>query len=238
MNKDRLYHFQHFTMALIGGFLGAYSLMNHHDLFGNAQTTNLIYLVIDLLGHDLTSFLLRVLDLMVYILGFTCAVLIPKFTKWDLKRCSIFVNMITGITLCLIPTSVNDFIALTPIFFATSFQWSSFRTVDGMSISTIFSTNNLRQFTTSLLEYAFGKDKQHLKTAKLYGCTLLFFYTGVALSFPLDLWFGNKAGWFCIVPCCFSLWISVLLDIEKEDAACCYHTASPFSSIKSSQQSN
>lgn len=33
----------HCTMAFIGGYIGAYALLNRADVFGNAQTSNLIH---------------------------------------------------------------------------------------------------------------------------------------------------------------------------------------------------
>ena len=32
----------HFNMAIVGGFLGGFAILNHHELFGSAQTSNLI----------------------------------------------------------------------------------------------------------------------------------------------------------------------------------------------------
>ncbi len=35
----------HFVMAFIGGYFGLYAIVARNDLFGSAQTSNLIYLV-------------------------------------------------------------------------------------------------------------------------------------------------------------------------------------------------
>ncbi len=40
----------HFVMAFIGGYFGLYAIVARNDLFGSAQTSNLIYLVQDILG--------------------------------------------------------------------------------------------------------------------------------------------------------------------------------------------
>lgn len=41
----------HFNMAIVGGFLGGFAILNHHELFGSAQTSNLISVFADLAGH-------------------------------------------------------------------------------------------------------------------------------------------------------------------------------------------
>lgn len=38
----------HFNMAIVGGFLGGFAILNHHELFGSAQTSNLISVFADL----------------------------------------------------------------------------------------------------------------------------------------------------------------------------------------------
>lgn len=213
MEKEQLQKYLHFMMSFIGGFLGAYTLLNHHDLFGNAQTANLIYLTMDLVGHNFHEVMLRVMNLGAFVLGLGCTVWIPRYTKWNLRLCSICIDIIAGIVICLIPSSVNDFVALCPVLFATAFQWNSFQKVDGYGSSTIFSTNNLRQFSTSLFAYFCDKENEHLRKAKAFGGTLLFYHLGVAISFVLYLTIGANAGWVCMIPSFVAL---TLLSLERE----------------------
>ena len=49
--KTKLQRWTHFNMAMIGGFLGGFAILNHHDLFGSAQTSNLITIAMDAVGH-------------------------------------------------------------------------------------------------------------------------------------------------------------------------------------------
>lgn len=46
----------HFVMAFIGGYFGLYAIVARNDLFGSAQTSNLIYLVQDILGGQTVGF--------------------------------------------------------------------------------------------------------------------------------------------------------------------------------------
>ena len=51
---ERRYGVQiHHMMALCGGFLGVYAIVNRMGVFASAQTSNLIELVCDLLGREL-----------------------------------------------------------------------------------------------------------------------------------------------------------------------------------------
>ena len=70
---------------------------------------------------------------------------------------------------------MDPFIALYPVFFATAFQWCSFKGADGFNSSCIFCTNNLRQCTTGFAEYLYSKDSEALRRGIFYGKVLLSF---------------------------------------------------------------
>ena len=42
----------HYTMAIFGGFIGAYAILARMQVFGSAQTANMIELVCGILGRD------------------------------------------------------------------------------------------------------------------------------------------------------------------------------------------
>lgn len=207
MGQETIKKYLHFVMAFTGGFLGAYTLLNHHDLFGNAQTTNMIYIVTDLVGHNIVDFMFRVMDLVVYAFGFACTVFIPKYTKWNRQLISIFLNVAAGLSLCFMPEEMNDFLAICPVLFATAFQWNSFSGAEGFTSSTIFSTNNLRQFITSFTEFLCDHDKEHLKKTKFFGGVLLSFHIGAVISYIVYLKFASKGGFICIFPAMAALYL-------------------------------
>lgn len=192
MDKKKLAYYVHYSVSVVGGFLGGYALLNHHELFGNAQTANLIHMAMNIVGQDFIDFLLRLLDLVLYLSGFACTVFLPKYTKWNLHFCSVIFNFLTVIILFFMPKGISDYIALAPVFFATAFQWNSFKGAGGFVSSSIFSTNNLRQFSTSFFEYLCDKDKEHLKKTKFYGMVLLSFHIGVVIAYVATKTWGLK----------------------------------------------
>ena len=56
----------HFNMAIVGGFLGGFAILSHHELFGSAQTSNLISVFADLAGHPDANFFVRLLGVFIY----------------------------------------------------------------------------------------------------------------------------------------------------------------------------
>ena len=63
--------------------------------------------------------------------------------------------------------------------FAMGFQWCVFAGKYGYPCSTIFSTNNLRQFVDAWVQAHLFRDSDHIPRMNLYGGTLLAFHAGV-----------------------------------------------------------
>ena len=86
--------------------------------------------------------------------------------------------------------------------------------------STIFSTNNLKQFTMASAELVLNRNKSHLPKAKFYGKTLLSFHSGVAVSYLLWLSFGLHTSWLCLLPlaAAFALELSACRESNESPA--------------------
>ena len=201
MDEATLERHLHLTMTLIGGFMGGYAILNRHDVFGSAQTGNMISLAMDAVGHPDEQWFFRVLALVIYIVSMAATVVIShKISKINQKRLSILIDGAVLLILGFYPKEMNPFVALFPIFFATAFQWCSFKGADGFASSSIFSTNNLRQCVTGFTEYLCSKDEQSLHRGIYFGKVLLSFYGGVAVSFLATQILDLKASWIGILP--------------------------------------
>ena len=186
-------------MAVAGGVFGGFAVCNLGEIFGNAQTLNLIGIVYNLVYCNFETLLLRIIAVLLYFLGFAAAVVIPKKLRLHSDVISIVVDILAFITLMFLPKNADFLISLYPIFFATAFQWTAFEYIEGYSCSTIFSSNNYRQFTTSLVEYAIDKDKSRLTKTRVFGLTLLYFHIGVALACISAIHFGRLSAFIGIL---------------------------------------
>ncbi len=197
--KIKVNNFMHYNMAAVGGVFGGFAVCNLGEIFGNAQTLNLIGLVYNLVYCNFETFLLRITAALLYLLGFGAAVVIPKKLRLHSDIISIVIDIAAFITLAFMPENINFIISLYPIFFATAFQWTAFEYIDGYSSSTIFSSNNYRQFMTSLIEYIIDKDKSRIAKIRVFGLTLLYFHLGVALACIAALFIGRLSAFVGIV---------------------------------------
>ena len=157
----------HCTMAFIGGYIGAYALLNRADVFGNAQTSNLIHVAMSIVGTDFLDLFIRLGGVFLYMAGVTLVVIWQKITKINVHYLAVVVDALAFIMLGFFPKDMDIIVSLYPIFFAAAVQWTSFSGVYGYNCSTIFSTNNLKQFTMAGVEYICSHDKKFSHKAKL-----------------------------------------------------------------------
>lgn len=201
--KIKTNNFIHYNMALAGGIFGGFAVCNLGEVFGNAQTLNLISIVYNIFFCDFSMLWLRIIAALLYFIGFALAMLMPKILKLRTEIVSIFIDISAFIVLALLPKNIPHLISLYPIFFATAFQWTAFEYIEGYSSSTIFSSNNYRQFATSLIEYFMDRDKSRLIKTRVFGLTLLYFHIGVALSCAGSIFIGKSSaliGVFSLIP--------------------------------------
>jgi uncharacterized membrane protein YoaK (UPF0700 family) len=196
-DNEQLQRRIHHSMALIGGYLGIYAILCRGDFLGNAQTSNLIYLVHSLCGRNWLDVGLRLIAVFLYMAGIALTVLVSKRWHGNLHIVSLCVTSIAVCILGLLPADVNNVVGLFPIFFAMAVQWNSFPGACGYVSSSIFSTNNVRQVATALTEYAITHDKKQLHKAKFFAETLLCFHLGVVVSIATHHFFGVRSVWFC-----------------------------------------
>ena len=176
----------HHAMAAAGGFFGVYALLTRGGTFGSSETSTLIYLVIAGLDGSWGSALVRLGGTACYIAGIVFAVLLRRYgRRRQTQILSIAVVAAACLLLAWIPAETDPILALYPMFFATAVQWVSFSQAAGYNCATIFSTNNLRQFTEGVTEFLCTREAEQLRKLKFYGGTLACFHLGVA-------W-----GWWC-----------------------------------------
>ena len=165
----------HYTMSVIGGFITTYGLLMRSDFFGAAQTSNLIYLVKDFLGHNPGDIIIRLGALALYILAIGLTVYLPHRFSVNLKAISIWIDIAAVFFMGFLPAQMDPVLGLYPMFFAMAFQWCSFRGYGDYTSSSTFSTNNIRQCVSAIVNYRMKRDRAQRKKAGFYGLTLCSF---------------------------------------------------------------
>ena len=214
--NDHIDFYRHLAFCTVGGFFGAYAVLVHSGVMGNAQTMNLLEMVIDLLRWQLPDMLLHLGALALYVLGTMLTVLLPHWCGADTHYLSPIVTAVAAVVVALLPPELDPVVALYPVFFAMSIQWSSFAGARGFYSSTIFSTNNTKQTSLALANYLCDKDRAHLRKLWFYFFTLLSFHAGAAAAFFAVKWWYIR-GALAVLP--FIAWAYFLAVCERRHEA-------------------
>lgn len=215
-HNDHIDLYRHLAFCVVGGFFGCYAVLVHGGIMGNAQTVNLLELLLDALRGDPYAVLLHLIALVLYVMGTMLTVLLPHLWGWDMHYVSPAVTAAAAVTVAFLPAELNAVVALYPIFFSMSIQWSSFGGARGFYSATIFSTNNTKQASLSLANYLCDRDRAHLRKMKFFLLTLLCFHTGAAAAYYAITWWYLR-GALAVLP--FIAWAFLLAVCERRHEA-------------------
>lgn len=190
----------HYTMSFVGGIFAIYALLEHSNVFGSAETSNMILLVHDLLYWDMFYILIRIGSLTVYALGIVTTLWMAKYHADIQKKISIAIDFGAAVILGLLPQNVHPVVALYPVAFAMSIQWCTFRGVLDNPSATTFSTGNFRQLVTIIFNYVTERKHEDLYRIRFYVLTMLSFHAGIAFIYIIWPYHPHYIIWTVLVP--------------------------------------
>lgn len=207
----------HYTMSFVGGMFAIYALLEHSNVFGSAETSNMILLVNDLLTFDLFHIIIRVTSLIVYAAGITASLWMAAYCSSLQKMICIATDAVAAVILILTPTDTPPIMALYPVAFAMSIQWCTFRGVEKNPSATTFSTGNFRQLVTNIFNYCTKKDIIYLSNVKFYIFTMLSFHSGVALGYILKPYILHHSIGLVFIPLLVAAFWEYAIDFRQKE---------------------
>lgn len=85
----------HHAVSMIGGFMGGYTILNFSDIFPNAQTGNLIRLVLNVTQGDFSAIGFMVLLFVIYAAGNVFYAVVRRHIRISMKIVSFIVTSVT-----------------------------------------------------------------------------------------------------------------------------------------------
>lgn len=190
-------------MAFTGGYCALYFYLARTGLSGSAQTGHFIFLMYNLLSAQWEGVLIRLGGMCVFFMSMVCVVFLSKYVPDYFMLISVIVDVVAIIILGFLPQEMDPVLAMYPSFFALTMQWCAFSGANNNMGSTIFLTNDLRQFFASALNCGVdGKEnrRKHQDSTFFFGTNILFFGLGIIPVFYLWEFFGIRSIWFCLIP--------------------------------------
>jgi uncharacterized membrane protein YoaK (UPF0700 family) len=198
-------------LAIVGGFLDAYSYIGRGGVFANAQTANMVLVAIDALNRNWNQVLLHCLPIFAFMLG----IIVSEALKKPLSQFSISnsngviltIEIVILFIVGFIPYTIsNTFVTIT-LSFVTSLQYCAFKKLMDYPYATTMCTGNLRSASLAAYTAFIKKDSKAIKEA-FYLFTIIFsFILGSFIGGLLTVHVGTRAVWFADI----LLMLSVIL---------------------------
>lgn len=198
-------------LAIVGGFLDAYSYLVRGHVFANAQTGNIVLFGVYLEKRDFSQALYYLVPILSFAVGVILVEIIKQLYKeehkihWRQRIVAFEVILLTIVA--YIPVGKYDVVANVLISFVCAMQVETFRRVHGHPFASTMCTGNLRSGTESLFQYFKTKDKSlRDKSIRYYGI-ITFFIIGAVIGGFLT----GRAGHSSILICSVLLAIATIL---------------------------
>ncbi|MDW5550404.1 MAG: YoaK family protein [Methanosarcina sp.] len=222
--KIRLYNFTSesvelgILLAIVGGFLDAYTFVGRGGVFANAQTGNVVLMGIEAATGEWGQAMLHAVPVLAFMVGVVVAEILKKpsmrlFIK-DSERAVLILETVVLFIVGFIPYTSPNIIVTVVISFVSSVQVSSFRKLVGSAYNTTMITGNLRSATQEAYIAFTKKDDESARRTIRYSTINLSFLAGAILGGLLTSFIGVKAVWIAVIVLICSV---VLFSSERKD---------------------
>lgn len=202
-------------LAVVGGFLDAYTYICRGGVFANAQTGNIVLVGIRLAQGDFSDCLYYLVPIVAFAAGIFVAEAIKQryynHDRFHWRQVIIAFEALVLGAIAFIPQS-GDMLANVLVSFVCALQVQSFRKMYGNAYATTMCTGNLRSATECLWAFGRTKNLSDLQNSLRYYGIIVFFVAGAIIGALLSRMFYMNAVFFA---CAVLAAVFVLLFIEK-----------------------
>ncbi len=193
-----------FALALVGGYLDAFTYVGHGHVFANAQTGNVVLLGLGIVTGSLHS-MRHLPPILAFLAGisFARALLVPAVVRRVpyLYTVVLALEIMVFAAIAMLPPTASNFWITLVIAFVASIQVEIFNEVNGTRYNSTFTTGNLRTLSESVFDWFSGKRSPEMASRiRDFGGICFAFLAGATCGAFFTLRLHNRA-----------LWIEVLL---------------------------
>ncbi len=173
------------ALAFIGGFLEAYTYLLKGNIFANAQTGNFALMAINFAYFkEPFKALYYLIPMSAYVIGIFLTVRMPERFKGRISWYTLFIviQFTVFVIVGFLPESVPHAFTTVSVSFLCAMQYNTFKACRGVTMSTVFCTNNLRQFAISVAKTMRDDKNALISRGVLYLANIIFFVFGAASS--------------------------------------------------------
>jgi len=201
------------VLAVVGGFLDAYTFVSRGGVFANSQTGNLVLFGVEATRGAWHDALRHVPPVIAFIFGvFVAETLkrprVVRLVRWP-ARAALVLEMLVLFVVGFLPASVPDAIVTTAVAFVASVQVSTFRTLIRWQYNTTMTTGNLRTAAQAAFVAVLDRDPDAWLRGRAFGLVILAFMLGGMLGALLTIQLGERAAWVAVLLLAVALWMFI-----------------------------
>lgn len=208
-------------LAIVGGYLDAYTYICRGQVFANAQTGNMVLLGIQLAQGNFLNALHYLVPIITFFIGIAFVELLKAKFKtsntlhW--RQLAIIIELFALIGVAYIPQGKYNAIAIIAVSFVCAIQAQSFRKFNGNNYASTMCTGNLRSASEHFFRYANLKNKEELRVSLQYLNIILFFIIGAVIGCYLTNIYQDKS----VIFSCFGLAAVFFIMTKKPEKSKC-----------------
>ncbi|MGI5958367.1 MAG: YoaK family protein [Massiliimalia sp.] len=190
-------------LALVGGFLDAYTYLTQGGVFANAQTGNMVLCGISAAQGKWDRVGFYLIPIGAFAVGVLVTQWVQKFAgKLNLEQWRHLV--LVGETLLLLvigclPAGIPHAVVNVTVSFVCSMQVQAFRKLAGTPYATTMCTGNLRSATEHIFVFLTSHEPSAGKKAVRYLVIILSFCVGAAAGSLFSQLWGQRSVWICCI---------------------------------------
>lgn len=198
-------------LAIVGGFLDAYTFICRGGVFANAQTGNIVLVGINAAQGDFVQAFMALLPILAFIIGIIVTEKIKDFkfpsstSVTYSEQIIIIIEILVLFIVGFIPSTMPHAFATLPISFVSSVQIASFSKLVDSPYSTTMCTGNLRIASQAAYKAFVNKDSNSTLKTTRYMIIIFSFIIGAFFAGFLTLLFEVKSIWFAALILIMSL---------------------------------
>ena len=197
-------------LAIVGGFLDAYTFCCRDKVFANAQTGNIVRVGITLANGEYYKTLRYSIPILAFSIGVLLAMYMrnKSYSKFHWRQVVLFFEAMIIVIVSFIPmNNILNIISNILISFLCAMQAESFRKVLGKPFSSTMCTGNLRSGTEYLYNALTNKDYKLLKNMMQYLLIIISFISGAFIGVLITNALLEKAILISLIPLFISIYI-------------------------------
>ncbi len=210
-------------LAIVGGFLEAYTFLSRGGVFANCETGNLVLLALYLAQGEFRRAVIYIPPIAAFFCGvlltnkIRCAAAPHPRLHW--RQITILFEALCLVLVAFVPYGRYDIVVTTLISFVCSIQVQSFRKIRGSVCATTMCTGNLRSAADSLYAGLSKKDAAACSRARQHLCVVAVFMLGAVLGTLCTKVLQEKSVLVCCLPLLTAFWMMFFPPVSPAESA-------------------